>query len=189
MPRLFTGLEVPADITKLLSALRGGLPGARWAEPSDYHITLRFMGDMDTRRAREIDEMLMDVDREPLSLTLTGLGSFGGDRPRTIIAQIEPTRALTELQAEQERLMRRMGLPADTRKFTPHITLARLRDVSTLEVARFLATHGHIPARRFEARRFVIFSARDLVGGGPYVVEAEYPLSRPAFAPARHARY
>ena len=47
MPRLFTGLEIPAEIGQTLSNLRGGLPGARWIDPENYHVTLRFIGDID----------------------------------------------------------------------------------------------------------------------------------------------
>ena len=47
MPRLFAGLEIPAEIGQTLSNLRGGLPGARWIDPENYHVTLRFIGDID----------------------------------------------------------------------------------------------------------------------------------------------
>ena len=56
MPRLFTGLEMPDAVVGQLALLRGGVVGARWLEPEDYHITLRFIGDIDARMARDIDE-------------------------------------------------------------------------------------------------------------------------------------
>ena len=54
MPRLFTALEIPASIGDSLAFLRGGLPGARWISPENYHITLRFIGDIDDSLARDI---------------------------------------------------------------------------------------------------------------------------------------
>mgnify|MGYP000202062175 CR=1 FL=1 len=54
MPRLFTGLEVPPEVAFDLSLMRGGMSGARWIEPEDYHITLRFIGDVDHATAREL---------------------------------------------------------------------------------------------------------------------------------------
>jgi RNA 2',3'-cyclic 3'-phosphodiesterase len=176
MPRLFIGLEVPPEIAGPLSALRGGLPGARWSEPSDYHLTLRFIGDIDRRAAREIEEELADIDREALQISFTGLGTFGGDKPHTLYAGVAPTRALIELQGEAERLLRRLGLKPEPRKFTPHVTLARLRAASVLDVADYLAEHGHAAHERFTAERFALFSARETFGGGPYIVEAAYPL-------------
>jgi 2'-5' RNA ligase len=81
------------------------------------------------------------------------------------------------LQAEHERLMQRVGLEPEGRKFTPHVTLARLRDSSSRQVADYLAARALIDARPFTVSRFVLFSARASVGGGPYVVEAAYPLA------------
>lgn len=176
MPRLFVGLEVPEEITTSLAGLRGGLPGARWVDPSDYHLTLRFIGDIDRRAAREIEDELSEIDSEPIEVKITGLDVFGGDKPHTIYASIAPNRALHELQAESERCLRRLGLKPEARKFTPHVTLARLRSASVLDVADYLAAHAHITARAFTADRFALFSARELVGGGPYIVEAAYPF-------------
>lgn len=177
MPRLFTGLEIPPEAISQLSILRGGLPGARWIDPENYHITLRFIGDIDLAMAREVYSILGDHRRNgEIDITITELSSFGGDKPHSILAKVQQTEALTGLQAEQERSLRRIGLSADTRKFTPHVTLARLRNVSTLDVATYIGAVGHFPKISFTARRFVLFSSRASVGGGPYVVEAAYPL-------------
>jgi 2'-5' RNA ligase len=72
--------------------------------------------------------------------------------------------------------MRRVGLEPEARKYTPHVTLARMRDVSPGDVAAFIAMRGHFPKLSFTAERFVLYSARDSVGGGPYLVEAGYPF-------------
>ena len=139
MPRLFTGLEVPEDIGHSLAALRGGLPGARWIDPENYHLTLRFIGDIDGIAANEIASMLFRVHRKPFEVTLQGLSSFGGKKPRAVVAAVAPSRPLMELQAELERLLQRVGLDPEGRKFTPHVTLARLRDASNRDVADYLS--------------------------------------------------
>src|SRR6195256_6673639 len=72
MPRLFTGLEIPAEIGQTLSNLRGGLPGARWIDPENYHVTLRFIGDIDGVAANEIASMLFRVNRKPFEVALQG---------------------------------------------------------------------------------------------------------------------
>ncbi|MDB5641736.1 MAG: 2-5 ligase [Hyphomicrobiales bacterium] len=176
MPRLFTGFEIPPEIAFDLSLMRGGLSGARWMEPSDYHITLRFMGDVDHALARDIDSSLADLRREPCQITIDDLATFGGDKPRALIARVQPTAPLLELQAEQERLVRRLGLAPEPRKFAPHVTLARLRGTPASDVALYLGSRGLFTARTFTAQRYVLYSARDSVGGGPYLVEAAYPL-------------
>jgi 2'-5' RNA ligase len=176
MPRLFTGLEIPAEIGQTLSGLRGGLPGARWIDPENYHVTLRFIGDIDGASANEIASMLWRVNRAPFEVTLQGLSSFGGRKPRAVIANIAPSRPLIELQAELERMMQRIGLDPEGRKFVPHVTLARLHDASSQDVADYLSVRGYFPSRVFMAERFVLFSSRASTGGGPYVVEDAYEL-------------
>ena len=126
MPRLFTGLEIPAALGQSLSLLRGGLPGARWIDPENYHLTLRFIGDVDDEIAQEIAWLLGKVRRKDFELRLDGLQSFGGRKPRAIVAAVAPSQSVMELQAEHERLMQRVGLDPEGRKYTPHVTLARL---------------------------------------------------------------
>ena len=176
MPRLFTGLELPETVVGQIALARGGVFGARWLEPEDYHVTLRFVGDVDARMAHEIAETLDDIRRPAAPVRFDGLGWFGGDRPRQLVVRIKAEPALIELQAEQERRLRRVGLPPETRKFMPHVTLARLRGVGARAVADYLASRGTLAIEAFTAGRFVLFSAREGSGGGPYVVEAAYPL-------------
>jgi 2'-5' RNA ligase len=184
MPRLFTALEVPPHVAESLARLRGGVPNARWIDVENYHVTLRFIGDVDDAFARDAANALAFVARPALTVRLDQLDSFGGSRPRAIVARVRPDPALMELQAEQERLLRRLGADPEPRKYAPHVTLARLRGASPASVAAYLGTRGYFPPITFEAERFVLFSSRDSVGGGPYIVEAEYPLlsARPALA-------
>ena len=58
MPRIFTALEIPRDVALALSMLRGGLPGARWIDAENYHVTLRFIGDVDDTVAHEVASLL-----------------------------------------------------------------------------------------------------------------------------------
>lgn len=178
MPRLFTGLQLPHDIGFALSLKRGGLAGARWIDPENYHITLRYIGDIDHPMAAEVyDALKMHADVEPFTLTLSHLGAFGGNKPRALYAGIEPSESLNRLQASQERLLQRIGLAPDGRKFIPHVTLARLRDTSPADLARHIAQTGQFTPMSFTVDQFVVFSSRDSVGGGPYVVEQDYPLA------------
>jgi 2'-5' RNA ligase len=164
------------------------LPGARWIEPENYHITLRFIGDVDDRVAEDVALLLGQVNRRGFELRLDGLDSFGGRKPRAVIACIPPVPALLELQAEHERIMRRIGLEPEGRKYTPHVTLARLRQSSSRQVADYLAGRGPFGSPSFRIGRFVLYSARASVGGGPYVVEAGYPLAPEAGTPERDSK-
>jgi 2'-5' RNA ligase len=176
MPRLFTGIEIPPRVGQTLSTLRGGLPGARWIDPENYHLTLRFIGDVDDMVAHEVASTLSRVKRDAFDMRLEGLTSFGGRKPRAVVVNAAPAQPLIDVQAEHERLMQRIGLEPEGRKYIPHVTLARLRDCSSRAVADFLAARGLFRTADFRVSRFVLFSSRHSVGGGPYVVEATYPL-------------
>jgi RNA 2',3'-cyclic 3'-phosphodiesterase len=175
MPRLFTALEIPSEIGQSIARLRGGLPGARWIEPENYHLTLRFIGDIDDALAEEIADLLSNVERPAFNLRIDGLDSFGGHKPRAVVAAVPAVAQLVELQADHERIMQRVGL-APERKYRPHVTLARLRDTSSRQVADFLSIKQPFRSLQFPVSRFVLYSSRASVGGGPYVVEAGYPL-------------
>jgi 2'-5' RNA ligase len=177
MPRLFTGLEIPARVAQSLAMMRGGLPGARWIDPENYHLTLRFIGDIDDSLAREIAGLLGRGQRAPFELRIDGLSSFGGRKPRALVAAVPPVTPLMELQAEHERLLQRLGLPPEGRKYTPHVTLARLRESSSRQVADYLTARAHFRSSSFPVSRFVLFSSRSSVGGGPYLIEAAYPFA------------
>ncbi|MCG6122758.1 MAG: RNA 2',3'-cyclic phosphodiesterase [Microvirga sp.] len=178
MPRLFAGLEIPPDAVEKLSWLRGGLPGGRFVDPANYHLTLRFIGDVDRATANDVDAALAEIRARPaIPVTFDALDTFGGDRPHALIARARPDRALAELQAEIERALRRAGIEPERRKFVPHVTLARLRHVDPRDVAALIAGRGRFISFGFEADHVALFSARDLVGGGPYLVEAVYPFA------------
>jgi RNA 2',3'-cyclic 3'-phosphodiesterase len=176
MPRLFTGIEIPADAVTALCGLRGGLPGARWIDPQNYHLTLRFIGDVDNHIAHSVAEMLDRIRRPAFSITFDGIGAFGGRKPHSVYAGVVNAPALTALQGEQERLMQMIGLPPESRKYAPHVTLARLRGASAGSVATYIEARGGFLWGPIEIGRFVLFSSRSGSGGGPYVVEEVYPL-------------
>lgn len=184
MPRLFTALEIPRNAAMSLSLLRGGLPGARWIDVENYHITLRFIGDVDGRTADEIVERLDRIDRPEFQLRLEGIGSFGSKKPHSIWAGVSPSPEMYALQGEIERICQRIGLPPDPRKFTPHVTLARLKYSRVDDVVHYLAGRGNFQTSTFTVPRFVLLSSRESVGGGPYLTEEVFPLHEPRLVPS-----
>jgi 2'-5' RNA ligase len=186
MPRLFTALEVPRNAAMSLSLLRGGLPGARWIDVESYHITLRFIGDVDGRTADEIVNRLDRIDREEFQISLSGIGSFGSKKPHSVWAGVSPSPELNALQGEIERICQRVGLAPDPRKFMPHVTLARLRSARVDDVVHYLSGRGNFHTLPFTVGRFVLMSSKESVGGGPYLTEEVFPLqeSRSSYAGA-----
>lgn len=176
MPRLFSAVEIPRSVVERLVMFRSGLSGARWIDPENYHLTLRFIGDVDGATARDFMHALGKIEMPPFELRLNGLDSFGGKKPRTLFAGLAPSESLQILQAATERAAREVGLPPEGRNFKPHVTLARLRGARASVVATYLHRGGSVVVEPFTVSRFVLYSSRDSVGGGPYVVEAAYDL-------------
>jgi RNA 2',3'-cyclic 3'-phosphodiesterase len=176
MPRLFTGLEIPENLAFDLSFMQGGIPGARWIDPENFHLTIRFIGDIDDSLARDVSYALEGVDIQPFHLSLTGVGVFGGKQPHSLYVGVEDTGELKRLQAVHERLFQTLGLPPEGRKFVPHVTLARLKNPDARALQRYVELHNLYRSRPFEVRSFVLFNSRPLRGGGPYGIQESYHL-------------
>ena len=176
MPRLFTALEIPTPVATQLGFLQGGLPGARWIDRESLHLTLRFIGDVDQPLAHELSCEFDKVNSEPFTLKLDGLDVFGNKKPHSLIAKVQRNEALYSLQAVQERICQRLGLTPDKRKFTPHVTIARLRGANLQTIANYLSERGGFQSLEFNVSGFLLLSCRDSIGGGPYVTEERYQL-------------
>ena len=176
MPRLFTGIAIPDKIASTLSRLQIGLDGARWINPSDYHITLRFIGDIDDQVANDVVDLLATVNKPQFEIKIQDFDAFGGNKPRSVFAKVELNDTLVELQQEHERLMQRIGLKAITRKYTPHITICRLRGFRAEAIALWLAQNSGFLSSTFQVEEFILYSAKSSTGGGPYVPEQIFPL-------------
>ena len=177
MPRVFTGLVLPQSVIDALAERRQPLPGARWVEPENLHLTLRFAGDISRGQADDFAEALGDIIAEPFELEVSGLGLFGGRQPRSIWAGVTRCDALEALAIANERAARRAGLDSEARRFRPHITLARLKQPPRQMLSDFIARFGGYRLPRFVVEGFVLYSSRPRVGGGPYVIEARFPLA------------
>jgi RNA 2',3'-cyclic 3'-phosphodiesterase len=176
MPRLFTAIEIPDDIREELAKLRLPIPGARWIAPDNYHMTLRFAGDIPNGDAREFIENLARIEPDGFELRLSGLGVFGGDDPHSIWAGVEPKPELEDLARAHEKAARNARLAPDTRAFKPHVTLARLKHANVDAIARFLSRFGGYRSEPFFVTRTLLMSSRPGVGGGPYGIEDRFPM-------------
>jgi RNA 2',3'-cyclic 3'-phosphodiesterase len=178
MLRLFAALPLPDGISDLVLKTQRGLDGAKWSPRENLHITLRFIGPVDERRAEDIDSALGEIRLGAFDLALQGAGFFGHDEPHAMwlgVAQSEP---LLALQQACERACRRAGLEAAPRAYTPHVTICYLPRHQALEpVMAFQQRNALFASPTFLADRFYLYSSATQ-GAGPsrYRIEAEYPL-------------
>ena len=180
MIRLFVALPLPDGVIARLAMMCSGLPGANWVEPANMHITLRFIGEVEESQAEEIDYMLAGIEAEALSLTLSGLGTFGeGAKAHAIWAAVKPSAALTHLQAKVESACVRAGLTPEGRKFTPHVTLAYLNKPQPVRMQTYIEANNLFSAGPFAIDRFALFESRLGKGGAVYSPQVDYELIVP----------
>jgi len=176
MLRLFVGIEFPPELKLHLSLLQSGIAGARWIDPGNFHLTLRFIGEVDEGTAADVDEALLRLKARPFSLQLAGTGTFGGDKPRQLWVGVEREPTLTTLQGKIELALIRAGLPPEPRKFTPHVTLARLWQPRRDDIQRFLAANAQFRAAPLRIERFSLIASYPTKAGSVYEDQADYEL-------------
>ena len=177
MIRLFVALPFPAPVRARLGFLQGGVPGARWTTVENFHLTLRFIGEVDRGFADGIDAALASVRAPAFELNLAGLDQFGhGAKPRVLYLGVERNPALSFLQAKVESALVRAGVAPETRRFSPHVTLARLKEAPPSRVGTFIRDHEPCRIGPIACDRFVLFSSWPQSSGPIYRAEVDYPL-------------
>ncbi len=190
MYRLFVGLALSDPLREQFARLNHGLPKARWVDPDAYHLTLRFIGEVDRHTAADIDSTLQRIDAAAFDLSFSGMGTFGqGRKARSLWVRAETNPGLTHLQGKVESAVVRAGLPPEPRKFMPHVTLARFRDAHPSRIQAYVERHGLFRAGPEAIGRFVLFESHMGKGGSVYEELADYPLRPAQTRPAETASH
>jgi 2'-5' RNA ligase len=174
--RLFVGIGFPPELKLRLSLLCSGVQGARWVDPGNFHLTLRFIGEIGGDVAADIDEGLARLRTRRFTLQLAGTGIFGGDKPRSLWVGVERCAELVALRDKVEQTLIRVGLMPEPRKFSPHVTLARLHNPALDELGGFLAAHAQFRADPLPVEGFSLIASLQTKGGAVYEDQAEYRL-------------
>ena len=177
MIRLFVALDIPSRVREQLTRLQTGVPGARWRTDDQLHLTLRFIGEVDESRAHDIDDALSAIRAPAFDMEIASVGEFGGRNPRALWAGVRANDAIMHLQKKTETALQRLGLEAETRNFTPHVTLATLKNAPRGRVMDFLADHALYASGPFRAGQFVLYSSRLGSSGSIYRPERTYALT------------
>ena len=173
MLRLFVGIALPPELKLRLSLLCSGVPGARWVDPGNYHLTLRFIGEVDEGRASDIDEALARIRAKRFEVTLAGVGHFGD---RMLWVGVDKSPPLIHLRDKVESALVRLGLEPETRRYAPHVTLARLRNVGEAKLRAFIAEHALLRAEPFAVAEFSLVASYLTKSGAIYEDQADYAL-------------
>ena len=175
--RLFVGVPLPAEVRESLGNLCSGVPGARWVDTGNMHVSLRFIGEVDSTQAEDIDAALGDVRQPAFELALGGVGCFAsGRKVRAVWAGVAKSDGLAHLRDKVESAIVRAGFEPERRKFKPHVTLARFRNTASARVGPYLETHNAFAAGPFPVDRFDLLRSYLSHTGARYQTIADYPL-------------
>jgi 2'-5' RNA ligase len=176
--RLFVAVDLPWTLREKLSGLAGGgLPGARWVPPGNYHLTLRFIGETPGHRAEDIDLALAGLRARRFALTLAGVGTFSkAGRSTALWVGVERNQQLEHLQNKIETALQRCGLEPERRRFQPHVTLARLDNVAEGKLVAYVQAHNLFRAEPVLVEHFTLFSSQLGKEASVYTPEVEYEL-------------
>ena len=182
MIRLFVALALPAALKAQLAMLAGGgIPGAKWVPPENYHLTLRFIGEVEPWRAQEVDDALAGIRAPGFDLSLRGLGIFErGGRISALWVGAERSEGLSFLQAKVETALQRAGFEPERRRFAPHVTLARTEKAPPEKLIAFVQAHNLFRAPPVPVESFTPYSSHLGKDQARYVPEVEYDLRRAA---------
>ena len=178
MPRLFIALDLPDPMKKNLAALFFGIPGARWVALDQLHLTVRFIGDVDGSLFLDIKSTLKEVSLSPFDVQLKGVGHFPPrGAPRVIWVGLKKSEPLQALRKKIDTTLLKVGLEPEGRKFSPHITLARLKNTPVQKIANFLSGNGLFSQEPFQVNDFMLYSSTLTRKGAIHKIERVYSLT------------
>lgn len=174
--RLFVAIKPPPAVLDMLIDTMEGIENARWQSEEQLHLTLRFVGEVDTPQANDLADALGAIRVKRFDLQIAGVGHFEKKgRPHTLWAGVRPSPALIGLHKKVESTCRSVGIPPETRVFAPHVTLARLSGQSGL-ITPFLASHASLRSEPFAVERFLLFESTLSSKGSQYDPVVAFPL-------------
>lgn len=160
MYRLFVAIELPEQQKQLLREICYGLPGAKWLDENQMHLTLRFIGEVDGAAFRDAREALSTVSVEPFEVAIKGVGHFPPrGAPQMLWAGIADNGDLTHLRNKVESTLVRHGFDPERRKFKAHVGLAKVKDTSPAKLATFLREYALFRLPTFAVTEFCLFSS------------------------------
>lgn len=175
--RLFVALELPVTIREIILDIATGVPGAFWSEEDQLHLTLRFLGDVDGVKKTHFVQQLEKLRLETFDLQLADIGFFPPrGEPESLWIGVSRNPALEALQARIDAIANRLGFERDRKRWTPHVTLARLDAAPESRLVRFATEHALFRTPVFQPELMTLFSSHRRIWGSEYQREAVFPL-------------
>ena len=177
MKRIFLALQLDDSSRIMISTLARQVPGARLIPSEQLHLTIRFIGEVEGALFQDIRERLHELSASPVPLQIKGVGHFPPrGKPRVLWAGVTASSELILLRNKVNRILKQCGIEPETRKYHPHVTLARLKNSSSHRVAQFLSQHSLLETPPFMVNNLTLYSSLLTSKGAVHTIEQEYPL-------------
>lgn len=164
--RLFVAVDLPRPLAGRLAALAPTARGVKPVRPESIHLTLHFLGDVPVAAIPALAAALEQVRAAPFAVALARRGRFPPRGPaRVLWVGLAPQAALASLHAACGRAIQAVGLPIESRPFTPHITIARLGEAADSRIAAAFLEGDGDPAAAFPVERIVLYASERTPGG------------------------
>ena len=168
--RLFIAIEFPDDIKAALGQLRVDIPGARWVATEQIHLTLAFLGEVEDAAVEPLTRALAHVRIPEFRLRFGGAGCFPSrQRPRVLWAGLQPEPRLNDLVDRIRSTVLACTIPQEERRFSPHITLARLKLEPSPVFDGFLERHRQLRLPSFLVTEFVLYQSHLTAQGAMHI--------------------
>ncbi len=185
--RCFIALHVPEEIvtgiSQYIQELKKLTTGVKWIRPEGIHLTLKFLGEIESSRVEAIQSRLPEISEAvaPFSLHVSGAGCFPGrNRPRVFWLGLEQCESnpLSEIQALIENILEPLGFERESRRFSPHLTLGRVKHPGNfINIYSFFDKHP-FPKRNINVTEFFFIRSELKSSGAEYSVIGRYPLNK-----------
>ena len=178
--RLFTGIDLPEDVREKLERLLMHLrPCAhlKWSPVYNLHITLKFIGEWPEEKLPQLESALRSIPKRPaIPIEVKGLGWFPNPRsPRVFWAAVHGGGALESLAGDTDDALQPLGVPKESRAFTAHLSLARIKEPTPLDAMRAaISKLESAEFGSFTADRFHLYRSQPGSAGSIYTKLSEY---------------
>ena len=177
MKRLFIALSFPSDIVVKLTELQSGLRGARWEPSQNLHLTLSYIGEASNILLEDLADVLSGLAVGAFCMQLRGINHFTSKgRSKSIWVGVAEEPSLFSLQSKIKNCLQINRIPIDKRQFSPHVTLARLKNMRPEDTAGFIAFNNLFKTRSFRVESFTLFESILTKEGSTYLPLEKFRL-------------
>jgi 2'-5' RNA ligase len=178
MPRLFVAIDLPDDIKVQIEELCAfGMPGVKWVDSKQYHLSLGFIGEVDFDQQDSISTALAKIKNKAFDLSLGGMGLFPNTKsPRVIWVGVKKSEELLKLQKKVEFQLSQIGISKEHKKFRPHITIGRVKSNKIKRIGDYIAHYDMFRTGSFDIQGFSLFQSKLTPSGAIYSKVSTYQL-------------